>query len=562
MSVRAKLRFSRLSIIQHLVILSLVVLLPQVLLGASVAWRYSKDQREALEQQAQNIARNRGATLDREIEGMIGALQALATSPLIVSGDFAGLREQAGQILRFRGSAVAMRDATGQQWVNTLLPIDQKLPRSVDPDLLAADRQIFETRLPAVSDLYIGAVAKRPFVMVGVPVIRDDKVLYVLNIGIEPIEWGRALLRDIPDGWTASIVDRKHKVITRSRDAERFIGQVGTESFRSRLTKDSGSFHGGHTLEGQPVFVAYQRSQLAGWYISFAIPENVMSEPLHDLRWMFIISGGTGLILSIAAAVLYGRIIGNGLGALARSARRVGQDDFVQVHHTTVAEMDDVGRILAQADAELKRKDQHQRTLLAELDHRVKNTLAIIQSLVTQSLRSAKSPEHFRDAITGRVMALARSHEVLSAANWESPQLVDVVRAVLGRETARMCYKGSAIRLSPRVVVAFAQIFQELLSNAESHGGLSEEVGLVSVIWSLDDQRRTLLLKWEESSISPRPSQGKEGLGSAIVRICVERQLGGSCRFTFLGTVMRFEAEIPLQSDLGVIATPVEKDLS
>ena len=88
MSVRAKLRFSRLTIVQHLVILSLVVLLPQVLLGASVAWRYSKDQREALEQQAQNIARNRGAVLDREIEGMIGSLQALATSPLIDLGDF------------------------------------------------------------------------------------------------------------------------------------------------------------------------------------------------------------------------------------------------------------------------------------------------------------------------------------------------------------------------------------------------------------------------------------------------------------------------------------------
>ena len=562
MSLRAKLRFSRLSIIQHLVILSLMVLLPQVLLGASVAWRYSKDQRDTLEQQAVNIARNRGAVLDREIEGMIGSLQALATSPLIDLGDFAGLREQASQVLRFRGSAVAMRDATGQQWMNTLLPLEEKLPRSVDPVLLEADKRVFDTKLPAVSDLYIGAVSKRPFVMVGVPVIRDEKVLYVLNIGIEPIEWGRALLRDIPEGWTASIVDTKFRVVTRSRDAQRYIGQLGAETFRSRIKGDSGSFYGGHTLEGDPVFTAYQRSLLAGWVISFAIPEDVLNEPLLDLRWMFLINGGTGLVLSIAAAILYGRIIGNGLGALARSARRVGQEDFVQVHHTSVAEMDDVGRILAQADGDLKRKDQHQRTLLAELDHRVKNTLAIIQSLVTQSLRSSKSPEHFREAITGRVMALARSHEVLSAANWESPQLADVARAVLGRETARMRYRGSALRLTPRVVVAFAQVFQELLSNAEAHGALSEEEGLVSVVWQLDDARRMLTLRWEETSLAPLPAKGKDGLGSAIVRICVERQLGGSCGFIFLGSVMRFEAEIPLHSDLGTIGTPVEEDLS
>ncbi len=217
--------------------------------------------------------------------------------------------------------------------------------------------------------------------------------------------------------------------------------------------------------------------------------------------------------------------------------------------------MDEVGSFLTQADTDLKRKDAHQRTLLHELDHRVKNTLAIIQSLVTQSVRGSASPEHFREAIIGRVMALARSHEVLSAANWNEPELASVAGAVLARESERIHYQGDRVSLEPRVVVAFAQIFQELLANAEKHGALSRPDGRVSLSWRVEEE--SLHIQWVETSSQPPAVAAIKGLGTTIVRICIERQLGGACRFEEAPEGLRFEAEAPLRSELGLNATPI-----
>ena len=550
MKLGSNLWFSRFTLVQHLIILSLTVLLPQVLLGSLIVWRYTNEQKATLELAANTIVRERAASLDRELEGVIGALQALATSPLIDQNDHDGFRAQAVHLLSFRGTAVVMRDRGGRHIINTLQPADAPALTSTDPDLLANDAVIFETKAPAISNLYIGAVTKNPFVNVGVPVIRDDEVRYVLAIAIAPAAFSASLLRATPEGWIGVILDRKMQVIARSAEQERFLGRLTPRPMRDRLTGESGSFHGGVTLEGLPIYSAYQKSALAGWTVAFAIPEAILNAPLRDLWRTLLMMGLFAIGLSLLGAFLYGRMLRRGLRMLSRAARRVGRMDFTPAGPTSVLEMDEVSSLLTQADADLKHKDEHQRTLLHELDHRVKNTLAIIQSLVTQSVRGSASPEHFREAIIGRVMALARSHEVLSAANWKDPELASVAGAVLARETERIHYEGDRVSLEPRVVVAFAQIFHELLANAEKHGSLSRPDGRVTLIWRLE--RADLHILWVETSSEPPDVAALKGLGTTIVRICVERQLGGTCRFEAAPEGLRFEASVPLVSELGV----------
>ena len=542
--------FPRFTLVQHLLILSLTVLVPQVLLGALIAWRYTSEQKMSLELAANTIVRERAASLDRELEGVIGALQALATSPMIDQNDLNGLRAQAVQMLRFRGTALVMRDSSGKHIINTLQSEEEPALTSTDPDLLANDAVIFKTKAPAISNLYTGAVTKLPFVNVGVPVVRDDEVRYVLAIAIAPATFSGSILRETPKGWIGVILDRKMRVIARSADQERFVGRLTPQSSQDYLIGESGSFHGGVSLEGAPIFSAYRKSALAGWTVAFAIPETILNAPLRDLWRTLLLMGLLAMAVSMLSAFLYGRMLRKSLRRIARAARRVGQDDFAPAGRTAVLEMDEVGNLLTLADADLKRKDEHQRTLLHELDHRVKNTLAIIQSLVTQSVRGSASPEHFRDAIIGRVMALARSHEVLSAANWKDPELGDVAGAVLAREAERIHYDGDRVSLAPRVVVAFAQVFHELLANAEKHGSLSRPEGRVVVTWRLDGQ--SLHILWVESSDEPPEVAALKGLGTTIVRICVERQLGGTCHFEAAPEGLRFEAIVPLVSDLGV----------
>ena len=542
--------FPRFTLFQHLTILSLTVLLPQVLLGALFAWRHTEEHRQTLEHVAVVLAKERSASLDRELEGMIGALQALATSPLIESGDLSGFRKQVTSVLRFRGSAIILRDRTGQQFVNTFLRPDEKLPISTDPELMAAGEKAFQSKAPVFSNLYIGAVTLRPFLMAAVPVFRNGDVPYVLAIAISPDSLSQSILQGAPEGWVGSIVDRNMRIIARSADQERFVGQLTGEAMRRHLTGESGSFHGAVSMDGVPVFVAYQTSALSGWSVHFLVPETILDAPLRDLWRTLLLMGVVAIAVSMLGAFLYGRMLRQSLSMIARAARHVGQEDFTAAGPTSVLEMDEVSSLLTQADADLKRKDEHQRTLLHELDHRVKNTLAIIQSLVTQSVRGSASPEHFRDAIIGRVMALARSHEVLSAANWKDPELASVAGAVLAREAERIHYEGDRVSLEPRVVVAFAQIFHELLANAEKHGSLSRPDGRVALTWRLEGEDLHIL--WAETSSEPPTVAALKGLGTTIVRICVERQLGGTCHFEAAPAGLRFEARVPLVSDLGV----------
>ena len=143
MKLGSNLWFSRFTLVQHLIILSLTVLLPQVLLGSLIVWRYTNEQKATLELAANTIVRERAASLDRELEGVIGALQALATSPLIDQNDLDGFRAQAVNLLSFRGTAVVMRDREGRHIINTLQPANAPALTSTDPDLLANDAVIF-----------------------------------------------------------------------------------------------------------------------------------------------------------------------------------------------------------------------------------------------------------------------------------------------------------------------------------------------------------------------------------------------------------------------------------
>jgi len=547
--------FPRFTLVQHLLVLSLTILLPQVLLGGYLAWRHTSEHRLALEHVAVVLAKERAAALDRELEGTIGTLQALATSPLIDRGDMLGFREQVLRVLRFRGSAVILRDRTGQQHLNTFVDPGDPLPISTDPELRAADTKVFDTKESFVSNMYIGAITKRPFVMAAVPVLRNGDAPYVLAIAISPASLSLSLLQDGPEGWIGAILDRNFRVIARSVNQEMFVGQLAGEVLRRNVIGDSGSFHGAFSLEGDPIFVAYQKSAISSWTVQFAVPEAILDGPLRDLRRALLMMGLLALGVSLLGAFLYGNMLRKSLRNFARAARSVGLESFAPAAPTAVLEMDELGALLMQADADLKRKDEHQRTLLHELDHRVKNTLAIIQSLVTQSVRGSASPEHFREAIIGRVMALARSHEVLSAANWNTPELSALVGAVLAPERERIHYDGDRISLEPRVVVAFAQVLNELLANAQRHGSLSRPEGRVSLTWRIEGDNLHVL--WVESSTQPPTVAALKGLGTTIVRICIERQLGGICHFDAAPDGLRFEAEVPLRSELGLNATPI-----
>lgn len=193
-----------------------------------------------------------------------------------------------------------------------------------------------------------------------------------------------------------------------------------------------------------------------------------------------------------------------------------------------------------------KRAEEHRFLLNRELDHRVKNTLATVQTVVLATLRDAAVPQEIANAVTGRIQALARSHDVLTEEAWASALLGDVVRGaiepLMSQFGDRISLKGPDVRLKPRIATMLSLAIHELSSNALAYGSLSEPEGKVSVRWTVKDGQ--LDLEWRESdgpTVSP-PTQ--KGYGTRVVERVLAAEFGGTAELDFAseGVVLRLSA--------------------
>ncbi len=188
---------------------------------------------------------------------------------------------------------------------------------------------------------------------------------------------------------------------------------------------------------------------------------------------------------------------------------------------------------------ERKKAEDHQRLLINELNHRVKNTLATVQSIATQSLRNAETAAGARDAVEGRLFALSRAHDVLTRANWDGAYLREVVhRALEPFQTARgdrFAVSGVDIRLPPRIALALAMAIQELGTNAVKYGALSSDEGRIAIDWSVTDKKDgpRLTMKWEERDGPPVASPERRGFGTRLIERSLAQELNGSVEIDF-----------------------------
>jgi len=188
--------------------------------------------------------------------------------------------------------------------------------------------------------------------------------------------------------------------------------------------------------------------------------------------------------------------------------------------------------------SERKRAELRQRLLVNELNHRVKNTLSTVQSLVMQSLRNAHTLGQARGAIEHRLLALARTHDVLTAEQWQGAELVDLVEGSLSvhcSEPARLMIEGPPVRLLPQPSLTFALALHELCTNAVKYGALSNDSGRVDVTWTVTEagDQRQLRLLWRESGGPEVQAPTSRGFGSRLIEKYLGAQLQGTVRWNF-----------------------------
>jgi two-component sensor histidine kinase/PAS domain-containing protein len=200
---------------------------------------------------------------------------------------------------------------------------------------------------------------------------------------------------------------------------------------------------------------------------------------------------------------------------------------------------------------EAREAAEHTRHLLRELNHRVKNTLAMIQSLARQTVRRSPSPQDFIEAFSGRLQTLAEAHVLLSDRDWTGIGLVELIHAqvepYLIGAGEQLALAGKDLQLPPDHALGLGLILHELCSNAVKHGALRDHSGKVSITWTqLPGNPERLAFTWIESGgpvvVEPRES----GFGSQLIRRSLDKIVDSHVTLEFPATGVEARIDLPL----------------
>ena len=220
----------------------------------------------------------------------------------------------------------------------------------------------------------------------------------------------------------------------------------------------------------------------------------------------------------------------------------------------------DVGGDIVQYFASLVDLTKHMedevrsRMLIDELNHRVKNTLSTVQSIVWQTLRTTTDPKAIRQSIESRLFALSRSHDLLTREKWESAGLLDIAHDALepfgvsGERADRVVITGENIRFPPKAALALGIAFNELATNAVKYGALSNAAGSILIGWTTETAPagKRLLLSWTEKGGPPVMPPAHKGFGSRVLERGLAHELEGAVHLDYRPDGLVCTMDIPL----------------
>jgi two-component sensor histidine kinase len=391
------------------------------------------------------------------------------------------------------GGVVLVADREGRQVFSSLTPDTANLPFRNNLPMV---EKVFAEKKPVYSNLFFGSVKKRLIVTVEVPVMQGDEVLYDISFS-PPIEIFQAMIEQQRPNrdWTISIFDSEGTNFARVPNPQDTVGKRASPSLHAEMFRSPESTVSTVSLEGVPLITSFARSSLTGWTVAAGVAESSLVAPLWRNLAITSVMGAVLLMVGLAFAV--------------RMATQIARGEMLH------------------------------NLLIEELNHRVKNTLAVLQSIATQTFRSASRAE--RAKFEGRLGALAEAHNLLSQEKWRGAELREVIARVLqpyllNNTPERVRMFGPQVPLSPRLAVLLSMIVHEIATNAAKYGALSNDTGTVAVDWEIleESDGRKLRLIWTEAGGPPVTAPVQRGFGSRLIERSARDQLGGEATVDFL----------------------------
>lgn len=345
--------------------LAIICVLPGWLVASILSIFIYQQERENTARHALDAAHGLMRVVESNILADIAAMNVLASSQRLTSGNLDSFYSKAQEVMQqTSGSTIILSDPLGQQLINLLHPYGSPLPRQVNPSVL---RQVLDTRKPVVSDLIVGGTTRVPWVGIAVPVIRDDKVVYSLALGIQPKHLSEVLHQQhLPADWVVSIVDRNGTIVARNRAQDEYVGKKIAARLQQRLLQAGEGIFDGDTQGGIPVMVSFSRSSDLGWSVAVGVPEAQLSANLK--RWLTIYAFGAVflLLLGLMLAIVVARRIARPVQGLIPLAMAIGRGDAVAIKPLGLEEADDVAQALSSAQELLRQRDEARAHAVAE----------------------------------------------------------------------------------------------------------------------------------------------------------------------------------------------------
>ncbi|MBU5612692.1 sensor histidine kinase [Geomonas azotofigens] len=301
-------------------------------------------------------ARAMAMAVDREFANVQASLTALGTSPSFRGRDFVAIHLQSKEILKnYPGADIIVADKDAQQLVNTYRPLGSALPKRNNPDMV---RRIFEGGKPVVSDLFYGAITKRPVIAVDVPVFIDGTVAYDLSMSFPSHVLSSVLQsQNVFKEWYGTVVDRKGLITARTRNLDVFVGKELTADLRAAMARGNEGTVSIKTAQGGTALSAFTKSPLSGWTVAVAVPRaTALGEIYRWMRWAVGVGAAISLLGILLASWIASRIARD-IQSLVQPALNIGRGEVVAAVGTDSGkETSEVAEALVQASDLLQRR--------------------------------------------------------------------------------------------------------------------------------------------------------------------------------------------------------------
>ncbi|MFB0491186.1 two-component sensor histidine kinase [Methylobacterium sp. OAE515] len=375
------------------------------------------------------------------------------------------------------------------------------------------------------------------------------------------------------DETAITVTDRDGLIIARRPDAAAWIGKPIPPERVAMLEAQGADVRVAAGLDGRERIIATVTpgGPLAGVRVAVGRDCATAFADIDAATRRGLVLIALGAVLALAAALMAGRMfIRRPIERLLRTAAAWQAGDLAA--RTGLRGSTEFGRLGSKLDAmagtlQRSTNDLHaeihrghalqdlQVTMLHELNHRVKNTLATVQALARQSRGSEK-------ALEARILALSKTHDLLTREAWTGAPLREVLENELSPYRTgddQIGLDGPAVSLSPREVLALGMTIHELTTNAAKYGALSVPEGRVRVGWSLvasEAGAQRLRLTWQESGGPPVQAPTRSGFGTRLIAGSVRRELDGTVEPAFETKGLRCDLEVPLEPALSAMLVP------